>query len=206
MDIFCITEANYAISSSANQGSSTINHNHDYYFTSNTINHIIYGEIKGNVKNPKTNDTLYTIKRFCNEEGRSLNKEEQITITITGCHTHDLIHQNKARFKEKKQLVTILPTGEKIYKGKIEIKLEELEESGNGWKVKKGFSTFWPESWSIEKIKEVTLDAYLSPSKKVKDSKWIAKTSNGVEITGFFDKNSGVITTTYITTNEYNSF
>lgn len=205
MNFFSTTAVNYTVSSSTNQGSDTINHNYDYYFTDDTINHIIYGEIKGVIKKLDTNELIKEFTRLCKEEGVPLYKGEQITITISGCHTYNLIIQNKVRFK-RKYLLTKLPTGEEVYKGKIEVKVKELEESGNGWKVKTELSTFWPESWSIEKIKEVTLEAYLSPSKKVKNNKWIGKTSDGVEITGFFEKNSGVIITTFPTIDEYNSF
>lgn len=181
---------------------------HYLFFAKKALEHIRYGEVKIIIKDRNSQRVIQTIIRNGNNDGVkiSLKKNECITVEVSGCHTFDLINLGKVQFKNEEKSLIVLPNGDKIYKGKILFICPELDNSGNGSKVKKGETTFWPEFWSFEKIVQKIVEAYLCSTIKRNNDKWISKTKDGIEIEGYSDKKTGLIKTAYIVMNKYDSF
>lgn len=171
-----------------------------------TFDHIIHGKITIDVLDPKSNKVIesgvYSMPQLIDKEFDSRFSKVNIKVSISGFHTYDNLNTGKIRFKNQKKLVGVLPTGEEIFKGKIECYIPLLDEansgSNHGWKTKKNESTFWPSTWSHEKISSKIIEAFNSKSLEFNDRKWTALTSEGIEITGYIDKNTGIIETAFI--------
>ena len=85
--------------------------------------------------------------------------------------------------------VDLVPEGLGYYKAKVEIYNPDFPYNQNsqgktGWKVKdskRGMSTFFPDSWSKQKVQQEIALGYKS-GKNVVGNQWIGKMSDGVEI------------------------
>jgi hypothetical protein len=87
-----------------------------------------------------------------------------------------------------------LPTGESVRLAKIEYWVEELGQ----WVAKEGVHTFWPQGWSLNKIKSIILEA--SENIILRDgTKAVGRTKKGIFIEMYFDELSKEIKTAYIT-------
>ena len=88
-----------------------------------------------------------------------------------------------------------LPTGEKIYKSKIKVFVQEVNNGQGGWKTVTKEKTWWPTEWSDEKIWEKISEAFKN---KIEDGNgYVGTTSDGIKINIFTDT-IGEISTAYI--------
>lgn len=111
-----------------------------------------------------------------------------------GLHILKNVNNNSVRIVEN--LGTFkLPSGEIIRKVKLEFWIEETQQ----WIPKKGGSTMWPKSWSIEKIQKAILEASENIIENdLAKRKFRGKTEENIEIEFFIDEFSKEIETAYI--------
>ncbi|WP_298309966.1 EndoU domain-containing protein [uncultured Aquimarina sp.] len=113
--------------------------------------------------------------------------------TVGGLHILKNIDNNITRIVENVGTFK-LPTGEVIRKVKIEFWVEETQR----WMLKKGASTMWPKSWTIDKIQKTILEASNNVISYDGINKFKGKTKDGLFIEYFVDKRTKEIETGYI--------
>lgn len=143
------------------------------------------------VNNTHLNNHIFkgNVKPLKNPDGTPrLNAEGNQVYTTSGVHSKVAIDSGTARIKTG----TKIPENAGIddfYKAKVEIKTPD----GN-WKTKKNKSTFFPDSWSKEKIQGEIAYAMIN-KKSIGTNKYEGTMSNGVKIE-FYIKN-GTVETAY---------
>ena len=91
--------------------------------------------------------------------------------------------------------------GNGVYDGKVEFKNPNpppdwIPKSGNNAR-----STFFPDDWSPQKIDNATTDAF-NNRHTVQGNKWFGN-SDGVEIMGYMDRNTGDIVHGFPNVNQF---
>ncbi|MEE1897969.1 EndoU domain-containing protein [Flavobacterium rakeshii] len=169
-------------------------------FTLNTARHINYGEIRIKKLNPNfaKNDPAYVVEEYSysttnrGRGGKSPLKKFVYEVEVTGMRS--LNNLNKyIKLMGELELLGKLPTSEKIYSGKVQYWIKEL----NQWKVKKMASTFFPKKWSEVKIRSVIQEASMNIQVK-QGNRFVGMTKQGILIEFRVDAASGEITTAYI--------
>lgn len=126
-------------------------------FTSIFEDHLLYGNIKINIKNAQTGKSKEIYTYATGKGGKNANEilpPWQVKIEKAGgVHMHKYI-DGKLIKKIKTIETHILHTGEVVEKVEIQFFIKEL----NGF-FKKKESTLWPKNWSLEKIKQLTKEA-----------------------------------------------
>jgi hypothetical protein len=190
------------------QDSQTTNPSNHYLFphiTLSAMNHILYGDAKIEVT---LQNGVKQIYHYClntlDDNEDSTNREMQYKVTISGCHSLSFANESNHIEIVDKVKIGEINTGEEIYEAKVKVRIPELNWN---YKRKKYKTTFCPESWSKDKIASAIYEAFSNTNmKKVKDKKWISKTSSGIEFSGYFDTITGDLETAYITLGKYETF
>jgi hypothetical protein len=153
--------------------------------------HIKHGEVKITIVNPQLpkNDLNFIIESYSyqgGDLGREVQKGYTAKADISGYHTFNASGNIKVT---NKQQIGTLPSGEPIYKAEVEMFVKELEKStkSKGWIAKEKPSTFWPETWSDDKIKDTIMEAFKG-IQSIKGNYWEGITSNGTKVGGYIDE------------------
>lgn len=110
---------------------------------------------------------------------------------VSGAHSKEALDPNKLRIKGE-----ITPVGDKgYYKAKVEANVEaftgESYSANGGWKVKSKESTFFPDSWSKDKIQAEMAHA-LNNKTSLGGNKYRGTMSDGTSLTIYLDEAGNV--------------
>ncbi|HEY8400614.1 MAG TPA: EndoU domain-containing protein [Cytophagaceae bacterium] len=105
-----------------------------------------------------------------------------------GAHHITAVNSGNARIIQ----VLKKPNKQKVY----EVQLEIYDFKKDQWVRKENKSSFFPDDWSREQVKEEIINAFNSKSKIVKGNKWEAISPSGIKIAGYINER-GEITTAY---------
>ncbi|MBL6449092.1 EndoU domain-containing protein [Fulvivirga sp. 29W222] len=110
--------------------------------------------------------------------------------SVSGAHSKDALDPNKLRIKGE-----ITPVGNRYYKAKVEAKVEaftgESYSPNDGWKVKSKESTFFPDSWSKEKVQAEMAYAFNNKT-SLGGNKYQGTMSDGTNLTIYLDEAGNV--------------
>jgi hypothetical protein len=166
--------------------------------TQTAKNHLKYGEIKISLKNSLTGEPISTtVRKPIDPPILVPNSGVNVSVDVSGIHFENALQIGLIEeIYNSKALVTTLFSGEKVYKSKIKVFIQEINNGQGGWKTVANEKTWWPSSWSEQKVWEKISEAF---NNKVidKGSRWHGTTSDGTKIEMYIDVN-GNISTAYI--------
>lgn len=144
-------------------------------YTLTTAQHINYGHVRIQKIDPKLpkSDPKRIVEeyKYTPKGGKKGGGKFNYQPFVGGMH-----NLNKyVRLKGELELLGKLPTGEKVYKGKVEFFISE----NKAWKAKKLASTFFPKQWSERKIQAVIQEASMNIIYRG-GNRYIGKTKNGI--------------------------
>jgi len=156
--------------------------------------HILRGEIKITIKNAQTGEVKEVYKYVTGKGGKNADEilpPWQVKKEVSGVHAYKDIDEKILRIKKVKE-VKILHTGEKVELVELEFFVKEL----NKWSKKDKTSTLWPKSWSLDKIRRVTIEASENITKNDR-SKYIGISKEGHKVE-FYSTREGIIDNAYL--------
>ncbi|HXA00502.1 MAG TPA: EndoU domain-containing protein [Cytophagaceae bacterium] len=105
-----------------------------------------------------------------------------------GCHHISAINSGHSK------IIAVIsrPNQEKIYEATVEV----FDKKRSQWIKKEGRSSFYPDSWSKEKVLREITSAFNNPGKINKGAKWESVSESGIKISGYTNE-QGQITTAY---------
>ncbi|MDR6968496.1 hypothetical protein J2X31_002519 [Flavobacterium arsenatis] len=163
-------------------------------FASLFDDHILRGEIKITIKNAQTGEVKEVYKYVTGKGGKNADEilpPWQVKKEVSGVHTYKNIDEKILRIKKVKE-VKIIHTGEKVELVELEFFVKEL----NKWSKKDKTSTLWPKSWSLDKIRRVTIEASENITKNDR-SKYIGISKEGYKVE-FYSTREGIIDNAYL--------
>jgi hypothetical protein len=160
-----------------------------------TLSHINYGEItirRIDPKLPKGKEAILEKYTYIPKKGKSGLRQYNYEVKVGGMHNLNNLNSDVKLIFELK-LKGRLPTGEEVYEAFVSFYIKEWK----AWKVKRFASTFFPKSWSEEKIEKVVIEAALNIYEK-KGTRYRGITSEGIKIEFRVDLETRIIKTAYI--------
>ena len=105
-----------------------------------------------------------------------------------GCHHISAINSGHSR------IISVIspPNQQQVYEATVEI----FDKKRSEWIRKEGRSSFYPDSWSKEKVLKEITSAFNNPDKISKGAKWESVSDSGIKISGYTNE-QGQITTAY---------
>lgn len=166
--------------------------------TQTTKNHLKYGEIKIIIKNSSTGDIISTSVRKPIDPPISVpSSGVNVSVDVSGIHFENALKTGLIEeVANTRNLVKTLPSGEQIFKSKIKVFVQEINNGQGGWKTVANEKTWWPSVWNDQKVWEKISEAF-SNKVNIQGSKWHGTTVDGVKIEMYLDV-SGNISTAYL--------
>ena len=122
-----------------------------------------------------------------------VNDAGENVYRITGIHSNQAFADGTARIKPGTEIKDL---GDGFYQAKVEKRIPGfVNKDGTDWKVKKQASTFFPDSWSRERVQAEIAHAYNNRRLR-KGNKYEGLTSSGHKINLYLDE-SGSINTAF---------
>ncbi|WP_075341466.1 EndoU domain-containing protein [Tenacibaculum agarivorans] len=133
------------------------------------------------IDNKKLND--HTFKGDVTITGK--NAAGDNIYKVTGIHSNKAFLDGTVRIKPGTQIQDL---GDGFYKAKVEKQIKGfINDQGTNWKVKNNKSTFFPDSWSTEKIQAEIAHAFKNKTLEL-GNKFSGFTTTGHKITMFLDE------------------
>jgi hypothetical protein len=161
-------------------------------------NHLKYGEIKITLKNSSTGDIISTSVRKPIDPPISVpSSGVNVSVDVSGIHFENALQTGLIEeVINTRALVKTLPSGEQVFKSRIKVFVQEMNNGQGGWKTVTNEKTWWPSSWSEQKVWEKISEAF-NNKVNVQGAKWHGTTADGVKIEMYLDSNNN-ISTAYI--------
>lgn len=132
------------------------------------------------INNQKANDHVFKGE----VEITGTNSAGDPIYKVSGIHSNDAFIDGTVRVKPGTQIEDL---GDGFYKAKVEKQIEGfVNDQGTNWKVKTKKSTFFPDSWSKEKIQAEIAHAFKNKT-SVSGNKYEGLTTGGKKITMYLD-------------------
>ncbi|CAL2083493.1 exported protein of unknown function [Tenacibaculum sp. 190524A02b] len=132
------------------------------------------------INNSKLNKHL-----FEGDISKIIKADGSIKYKVTGVHSNKAFLKGDVRIKSGTKTI---PNSKGYYKAKIEAKIDGfINAQGTNWKVKEKTSTFFPDSWSIEKIQSEVAIAFQN-KKLILGNKFEGVMSDGTKLNMFLDE------------------
>ena len=130
---------------------------------------------------------------FVGEIVSKVGQDGVTSYSITGIHSNQAFADGTARIKPGTEIKDL---GDGFYQAKVEKRIPGfVNKDGTDWRVKREKSTFFPDSWSRERVQAEIAHAY-NNRRLLRGNKYEGLTSSGHKINLYLDE-SGSINTAF---------
>ena len=117
-------------------------------------NHIKYGDVKITIMNSQTGDIIsQTTRKVTDPPINVPTTGVNVQFNVTGIHFEDILTPGLVEeVAGTRTLVTTLQDGTEVFQSKIKVWVSEANNGQGIWKVLGDEKTWWPSSWTEDKI------------------------------------------------------
>ena len=164
--------------------------------TEKSKNHIKYGDVTIKIKNSQTGEVISEITRKVSDPPISVPTfGVNVQYNVSGIHFGDILSPNLVEEISGRTLVTTLQDGTPVFESEVRVWVQEANNGAGQWK-NLGLKTWWPDSWSEQKIWNSISEAFSNKTLQY-NNLYHGTTSDGTKIAIRLD-GSGNISTAYI--------